>query len=178
MNNLFIISVFAAKEKLQEFRRKQLLELSNFFHAGWICSNVGDELNLPHQYQLESGSQITSQLFVFSSLQGFDDLSDLKKITVDMERENTYENCRTLNINPGILNEFFLFMASHKDGERRTQLSKSVWIEPQLRWNNGELVEFPWTFQEFQPRCRRVLLSSCFAGKKSPEFIRSEQIAV
>ncbi|MBU4459516.1 MAG: DUF4416 family protein, partial [Verrucomicrobia bacterium] len=87
---------------------------------------------------------------LFESPRSIEDLISAKSHCIDIEARFSVGKSRQFNLNPGVFHEGFLFMASHKDGPRRAQLSPRVWIEPQLRTTKLAIRGVPWSFEEFR----------------------------
>lgn len=108
---------------------------------GWIA---------PDSYMLETGEDLNTVIFVFNGLWHPQNLAYAKGKTMKIEDVfSGLDGSRKFNLNPGMIDNVSMRLASHKFAPRRYQISKDVWVEDQMRWIGNKLEPFPYVFQEY-----------------------------
>ena len=100
-------------------------------------------------YREEMGLGLTKQFYSFENLITPDKLSEIKNETVAIEAEHTIDGKRTVNLDPGYLEESKLVLASTKNFSHRIYLGRNIWGEITLRYVKGDFVGHPWTYPDY-----------------------------
>ncbi|MEF3697875.1 DUF4416 family protein [Desulfolutivibrio sp.] len=147
---LFLVSCLSDKKHIENGLPNEILSsLTILFGSIYNITKPSFSTLMPEAYRNESGSDLGSTIAIFKMKKDISYLCQAKSLLVETERRFSFDNFRRYNLNPGIFHKGFLFMASHKNGPRRAQLCKDVWIEPQLRITNNTVYPLPWSFEEF-----------------------------
>ena len=100
-------------------------------------------------YRKEMGSNLTKQFYSFDNLIAPDQLSAIKNKTIEIEAQHAVGGRRTVNIDPGYIEESKLVLASTKNFSHRIYLGRNIWGEITLRFIKGEFVDHPWTYPDY-----------------------------
>lgn len=100
-------------------------------------------------YQDEMGKNLVKQFYSFEKMIMPDSLADMKNATIDIEGDFSSQNRRTVNIDPGYLEESKLVLASTKNFSHRIYLKDGIWAEVTLRYEKGDFVAHPWTYPDY-----------------------------
>jgi len=100
-------------------------------------------------YEKEMGAGLTKRFYSFEKPVPPDTLAIIKKKTNDMEKRFAVEGRRTVNIDPGYIEESKLVLASTKNFSHRIYLGEGIWGEVTLRYESGEFVQHPWTYPDY-----------------------------
>ncbi|MDR2462727.1 MAG: DUF4416 family protein [Verrucomicrobiales bacterium] len=163
-SGVLMLSVLTSQEYHSLFVSQVLPQIQEFIGTRCRASEVRIEEEMPDSYRSETGPLLLSQILIFEKKAKDCDLVAFKRKTLELERYFSREDKRRFNLNPGLLDKRGLWMASHKESSRRTQLDKEkeVWVELQLRWSRRKLADTAWTFAEFKPADRKILLQDVY----------------
>jgi hypothetical protein len=100
-------------------------------------------------YENEMGENLSKQFYAFEKLILPDSLADIKNATICMEKDFSLENRRTVNIDPGYIEESKLVLASTKNFSHRIYLKDGIWAEVTLRYERGDFIAHPWTYSDY-----------------------------
>ena len=100
-------------------------------------------------YLSEMGGDLKKCFYSFEKLIMPDALPDIKNAAIRIESELASENKRTVNIDPGYLEESKLVLASTKNFSHRIYLRDHIWGEVTLRYVRGEFVKHDWTYPDY-----------------------------
>ena len=103
-------------------------------------------------YDREMGTPIYRCFFSFQDLVLPDALSDVKRITNDIERRFSLDGMRKANIDPGLVSLQRLILASTKDNGRRVPLSKGIYAEITLVFIEQDFRHLDWTYPDYRSR--------------------------
>ena len=103
-------------------------------------------------YKEEIGSDLLKQFYSFEKLIQPDGLADIKNATISIETDFSIKGRRTVNLDPGYLEESKLVLASTKNFSHRIYLRDSIWAEVTMRYEKGEFVTHPWTYPDYSQR--------------------------
>ena len=105
-------------------------------------------------YAREMGSPLVRQFFVLSELQPQDCLATIKRETIAMEEAirnmEQFAVDRPVNIDPGLLNDCRVILASTKDYAHRIYRGRGIWEEITLIFRHGQFETLPWTYPDFR----------------------------
>jgi len=100
-------------------------------------------------YDDEMGENLKKQFLSFEKLIMPDQLADIKNSTNEIETKYSIEGKRTVNLDPGYLEESKLILASTKNFSHRIYLQDGIWAELTLSYASGEFVTHPWTYPDY-----------------------------
>lgn len=100
-------------------------------------------------YENEMGRNLIKRFYAFEKLILPDNLADIKNVTILIEKNFSSEGRRTVNIDPGYLEESKLVLASTKNFSHRIYLKDGIWAEVTLRYEKGDFVTHPWTYPDY-----------------------------
>lgn len=104
-------------------------------------------------YGRTMGPGLLRKFFVLARLWPQDRLAEVKRRAVAIEAEiaaeRTFPVDRPINIDPGLLNDCRIILASTKDCSHRIYRGLGVWEEVTLRYERGAYRTLPWTYRDF-----------------------------
>ncbi|MBN1646753.1 MAG: DUF4416 family protein [Spirochaetales bacterium] len=101
-------------------------------------------------YNSEMGTPIFRKFFSFSGLVSPERLADIKKFSNSVEEKFLEGNRRKINLDPGLLNQGRLLLASTKNHAHRVPLSGGIYAEITLLFKRGGIEHLPWTYPDFR----------------------------
>jgi len=123
-------------------------DLNSRFGDMDIKSPVFD-FNLSDYYENEMGKSLKKRFYSFEKLVMPDDLAEIKNSTIKIESQYSSNGKRTVNLDPGYLEESKLVLASTKNFSHRIYLKDGIWAELTLSYANGNFVTHPWTYPDY-----------------------------
>lgn len=123
-----------------------------------LCNRFGplDFLSEPEPfvytsyYDEELGKGIQRQLLSFLDLFPQDTLPDIKLITNGIEKDLSIQGKRRVNIDPGMLTEERLVLATGKNFTHRIYLGKGIYGDLTLLYQGGSFRALPWTYPDYK----------------------------
>jgi len=110
-------------------------------------------------YTREMGKPLWRSFFSFKMLIPRETLVDIKLFTNEIENNLAKEVAeRTLNIDPGYLNDAQLILATGKNFSHRIYLGRGLFGDLTLMFKHHEFQAFPWTYPDYQQDPIRSLL--------------------
>jgi hypothetical protein len=100
-------------------------------------------------YGDEMGEDLRKQFLSFEKLIMPDQLADIKNSTNKIEAKYSVNGKRTVNLDPGYLEESKLILASTKNFSHRIYLKDGIWAELTLSYASGKFVTHPWTYPDY-----------------------------
>ncbi len=101
-------------------------------------------------YEREMGSGLWRQMASFEDLVEMGALPDIKLATNQMEADFAVSGKRTVNLDPGILTEERLVLASGKNYTHRIYLRNGIFADLTLIYQKGAFHPFPWTYADYR----------------------------
>lgn len=101
-------------------------------------------------YDREMGPGLFRQTASFLRLVPIEDLPGIKLFTNEIERELAVDGKRRINIDPGLLNEERLILATGKNFTHRVYLTKGIYADLTLIYRKGTYRELPWTYPDYK----------------------------
>lgn len=105
-------------------------------------------------YDKTMGTQLHRQFFVLNELQPQTCLAVTKHAALQIEKQLSLSSDfaveRPLNIDPGLLNDCRLILASTKDYAHRFYRGDNIWEEITLIYRGGAFEPLPWTYPDFR----------------------------
>jgi hypothetical protein len=101
-------------------------------------------------YAHEMGADILRSYCSFAQPVSPDSLAAIKLATNALEAEFMQEQCRMVNLDPGLLTMHSLILASCKDFSHRIYLRDGIFAEVTLLFSKGCFTPLPWTYPDYQ----------------------------
>ena len=118
-------------------------------------------------YDATMGTSLIKRFLVFESIAPADCLADVKRLTIELERElaqsGRFPEPRPLNLDPGLLQLGKFLLASTKDQAHRIYLRDGIFAEVTLRFQAGAFEVWPWTYADYQEEPVREFLNQARA---------------
>jgi hypothetical protein len=105
--------------------------------------------NFTDYYASEMGNNLTKQFYSFENLIMPDTLPDIKHATIAIESSFVSNSKRTVNLDPGYLEESKLVLASTKNFSHRIYLRDNIWAEVTMRFATGKFLLHDWTYPDY-----------------------------
>lgn len=104
-----------------------------------------------HYYEKEMGKNLVKRFLIFNKQIDKKDLIEIKKVTTEIEKEFSINNNRTINLDPGYVNEKELVLASFKKGTNyKEDLGEGVYAHKVLEFKEGKAEIFWHTFPDYR----------------------------
>jgi hypothetical protein len=100
-------------------------------------------------YNTEMGLDLKKQFYSFEKLIMPDELSDIKKQSRDIELKFSKDDKRSVNLDPGYLEESKFVLASTKNFSHRIYLRDNIWAEVTMRFAHGQFIKHDWTYPDW-----------------------------
>lgn len=101
-------------------------------------------------YNEEFGSPLKRQFISFKKLINPDELAGIKVATNRLEKKLSHNSSRIINIDPGYLDMAKLVLATTKDYKHRIYLSKGIYAEVTLRYENKTFQPWEWSYPDYR----------------------------
>jgi hypothetical protein len=101
-------------------------------------------------YDREMGAGLLRQMASFENLVEMGGLPDIKLTTNEIEIELAVSGRRTVNLDPGILTEERLVLASGKNFTHRIYLKDGIYADLTLIYRKGAFHPLPWTYADYR----------------------------
>lgn len=136
------------------FSKKSDLEavLSAFANEGMISAEQTPLIPFDQTtyYAKEMGNNLMRVFVLFEGLAKREKLPDLKLKTNDMESVFSYEDHRTVNIDPGYVALEHVILATSKGYAHRVYLGKGIHSDLTLIYRNGTYAPLEWTYPDYR----------------------------
>ncbi|MBN2482583.1 MAG: DUF4416 family protein [Candidatus Omnitrophica bacterium] len=109
-------------------------------------------------YCAEMGGGLTKRLVAFKKLQDAARFVQIKRSCVALETRYSRDTRRSINIDPGYLNEAHLVLTSTKDFYHRLYLGKGVFAEVTLYYAHRQFQDLPWTYPDYRTGAHKEML--------------------
>ncbi len=144
-------------ESFKEELEKALEELRNNFGKIDFLSPEFHFWFLERYYGKEMGAPLKK---FYASVEGLKDkemLVEIKLKTMELEKKLSVKERRTVNIDPGYIDESQLILASHKRRGARVYLGRGVYAEIELLYVYGDFRPLYWTYRDYRhPAVREI----------------------
>ena len=100
-------------------------------------------------YSSEMGDNLAKRFYSFERLVMPDALPDIKNAAIEIEKGFSIDGKRTVNLDPGYLEESKLVLASTKNFSHRIYLRDNIWAEVTMRYAHGKWVTHDWTYPDY-----------------------------
>jgi len=140
---------FALMYKDKEILEKALNDLKNNF-GDVITKSQEYDFDFTDHYEEEFGSDLKKTIIVFDNKINKENLSEIKILCSQIEKEFCSDNKRTVNIDPGYFNGKEVVLASFKGKRFKESLDNGVFAHKVLEFENGRVNDFFHTFADFK----------------------------
>ena len=151
--------VFAVlyNENYKDYLHKAIEEISSLFgEIDYLSSEFHFDF-LERYYGKEMGTPLKKLYFSVKGLKDKEELVSVKLKTMEIEKKYAINGKRTVNIDPGYVDESQLILASHKRRGARIYLSKGIYAEIELLYVYGEFHPLYWTYRDYRyPEVRKI----------------------
>ena len=103
-------------------------------------------------YTSEMGGNLIKQFYAFEKLIMPDSLPDIKLATIEIEASFASDGNRSVNLDPGYLEESKLVLASTKNFSHRIYLRDAIWAEVTMRLAHGQFLLHDWTYPDYSQK--------------------------
>lgn len=101
-------------------------------------------------YDREMGGKLLRQTASFIDLVHMEDLPDIKLFTNELESRLSLGGKRRINVDPGLLSEERLILATGKNYTHRIYLRKGIYADLTLIYQGGAYQILPWTYPDYR----------------------------
>lgn len=101
-------------------------------------------------YVPEMGEGIERFFISFGNLVQPDSLSSIKERTNEIEKEWMVDGKRSINLDPGLLSDASVILATTKNRAHRIAIGRSLYAELTLIYQNRRFESFPWTYADYR----------------------------
>lgn len=136
---------------------KALEDLNSLFgDADYISPEFHFQF-LERYYGREMGRPLRKLYLSVKGLKDKGKLVDVKLTTIEIEKKYAIEGRRTINIDPGYIDESQLILASRKRRGARIYLDKGIYAEIELLYVYGNFHPLYWTYRDYRyPKIREI----------------------
>lgn len=122
---------------------------------------ISDIIDFAHTsyYEKEMGRGLKKVFVSFLKLVKPEILPDIKIASNNLEEKLSSSELRTINIDPGFINQSKLILASTKDFSHRIPLRDGIFAEVTLCYAKKKWQNLPWTFPDFQTERYHCILT-------------------
>ncbi len=106
--------------------------------------------NYTSYYYPEMGKPLFRRFISFQKLKNPAQVVNVKLFCLKTEKRFAKENRRTINIDPGYLNESKLVLTTTKDFSHRVYLGRGIFAETTLFYQKGKFRHFPFSFPDYR----------------------------
>lgn len=103
-------------------------------------------------YKDELGENLLRKFFSFRKLVKLENISKIKTLTNTIESKLSQAKKRTINIDPGYLDLNKLVLLTTKDYSHRIYLSRGIFAEVTLHYQNSTFQPWPWTYPDYKTK--------------------------
>lgn len=142
---LFLSALCAAWPDVKPALQSDLVEMFG------PIAHESEELPFDHTkyYDRELGTPITRIVMGFETLVRPETLSEVKLATNALEERYATGGDRRVNLDPGLLSQERLVLATGKNFTHRIYLNHGIWADLTLIYQQGGWRSLPWTFQDY-----------------------------
>ncbi|MBO8436550.1 MAG: DUF4416 family protein [Spirochaetes bacterium] len=101
-------------------------------------------------YNEEMGGKIERFFIAFDTLISPDKLADAKTVTDGIELEHSPSGKRSINLDPGLITESNVVLATTKNRAHRIAIGQSLYAEVTLIYHRHGFESFPWTYADYR----------------------------
>jgi len=148
MENKLIIAIMYSNKEIYNKVKSILIEKFNNIKKE---SNEYNFDQFTSYYEKEMGKNLVKRFLIFNKEIKKQDLIRIKKQTTEIEKEFSKNNKRTINLDPGYLNDKELVLASFKSGTNyKEDLGNGIYAHKVLEFKDKEPIIFWHTFPDYR----------------------------
>lgn len=144
---LFIAFIYSESSEL----KKCIKKLENNFGPLSLKSKIF-EFKHSEYYNKEMGDNLYRKVIGFQNLIERDKLVEIKIFTNSMEKQFSFEERRTINIDPGYISGEHLILATGKGFYHRPYLGKGVYADLTLVYQENRFRTLEWTYPDYNSK--------------------------
>lgn len=118
------------------------------------------EWNFSRYYEPEMGKNLLRKFFGFERQIAVEELAGIKLQTGKIEDAYRIQGKRTVNLDPGILTNSMVLLASLKPAANKILLGKEVYGHMVLQWNGNTFIPLPRCFPDYRTEPYLALFAS------------------
>jgi len=142
---LFISFIYSESSELKTCIKK----LKNNFGPLSLKSKIF-KFNHSEYYKKEMGDNLNRKVIGFQNLIERDKLVEIKIFTNSLEEQFSFEERRTINLDPGYISGEHLILATGKGFYHRPYLGKGVYADLTLVYQQNSLRALEWTYPDYK----------------------------
>ena len=100
-------------------------------------------------YAEEMGTHLIRTLITYKKLIKREEIVEIKVFTNKMEKVFSFENKRTINIDPGYISQEHIILATGKGFSHRPYLGRGVYADLTLMYKKDEYRVLEWTYPDY-----------------------------
>lgn len=101
-------------------------------------------------YNQEMGSPLSRRFISFRDLINPQELPEIKRYTISIEKKLSVSGSRTVNIDPGFLSEANIIIATTKNYFHRVPLQKGIYAHIEYVIKKKQIFPMEWTYPDFK----------------------------
>ena len=101
-------------------------------------------------YNEEMGQGLKRKFISFKRMVPLDNIERFKLLANKIEKKNSVNNKRSINIDPGYLDLSKVILFSTKDYSHRIHIGKSIFAEVTLYYKDKKFQAWPWTYPDYK----------------------------
>jgi hypothetical protein len=105
--------------------------------------------NFTTYYETEMGQPLFRRMLAFETLIKQSALSEIKRITNDLELEYLKHSKRRVNLDPGYLLRERFVLATGKNYSHRIYIGQGIYADLTLIYTKGRFNKLPWTYPDY-----------------------------
>jgi len=105
--------------------------------------------NFTTYYEPEMGKPLFRRMLAFETLIKQSALSEIKRITNDLERAYLKNSKRMVNLDPGYLLRERFVLATGKNYSHRIYIGQRIYADLTLIYSKGRFIKLPWTYPDY-----------------------------
>jgi hypothetical protein len=143
--------LFALMYKDKAVLEKTINKLKDDF-GGILKKSPEYDFNFTNYYEKESGTNLKKIIIVFNKKISKDDLVEIKNKITEIEKGFSVYGKRTVNIDPGYVNDKEVVLATFKKKDFKEELGNGVYAHKVLEFADGKVKEFWNTFPDYKEK--------------------------
>jgi len=146
MKSLLLFALMWKSEKNLKIVEEHLKK----FYGQFLVETAPFELPYSKYYFDEMGSPLFKKFVISNYLTGHLNLANIKKHCIFIENKYSNNGKRTVNIDPILIDEEKVLVATKKYRGNRIQIDKDIYMEIELWYHNKEFKPFLWTYLDYK----------------------------
>ena len=118
------------------------------------------DFSFTHYYEKEMGSLLYRRFVSFEKLKDPSSFVQIKLFCIKLEKKFSKDNKRTINIDPGYLNDAKLVLTTTKDYSHRIYVGKGIFEEVTSYYKDSNFQDFATTYPDYKtPQYKEIFIS-------------------